>query len=95
MLYRLNIAAQLLGLLSVSLLAIPALYVARYGKLLANLRSAAATRDLASEAYDIAASELANMRDSWTPFKGFCLRAGTVSAFLSYSFALVVAICAS
>jgi len=83
MLYGLNIAAQLCGLMSVVALAFPAFHAARYVELLARLQAAAAAREVAPAAYDTAANALAERRDAWKPWKSWCLRVGTVLAGLA------------
>jgi nicotinamide riboside transporter PnuC len=94
MVHGLNVGAQALGLLSVLLLAVPAFYAARYGKLLTNLYAAAGSRQHAPEAFDEAARALTERRDSWTPRKAWCLRLGTMLAALSYLVALIAAVLA-
>lgn len=88
-----NLAVQALGLLSVVLLAVPALHAARYARLLSRLHRIPRSRGTVGQAaIEQARASLQAQRDSWTRLKGFCLLAGTLCAGLSYALAFAVAL---
>ncbi len=77
---------NVLGLVGVMLLAVPAWHVNRYALLLARLSPKVEIR---SPAFEQRRAELQRklqaQRDSWVPWKSWCLVGGTVAAGLSYA----------
>lgn len=75
---------NLLGLISVVLLAIPAWHVNRYALLLARLSPKVEVRSAAFEQRraDLQRKFQAH-RDDWVPWKSWCLIVGTIAAGLS------------
>jgi hypothetical protein len=91
----LDIALNLIGLLGVLLLAAPAFYAAKYGILVARLKTAGPIDPNNAEAVKIhedTLKELADHQSEWTPLLSRCLKAGTFCAGVSYLLGFVKAL---
>lgn len=87
-----NLIVQLLGLAGFLLLAFPAFHVAKYGRLMVSAEAARPGPGGAGEKpYQTALKALQNHRDSWKPWKGWCLKWGTGLTILSYALAAYLA----
>lgn len=87
-----NLLVQILGLLGFALLSIPAFYAAKYGKLLVDAEAARPVSGSGlAESFETALKALANHRDGWKAWKGWCLIWGTLSSIASYALATYVA----
>jgi hypothetical protein len=75
-----DFAANASGLLGVALLAAPAFYAARYGKLAYRARELGPLDNTAAmvEAHNKAVSNLETHQSGWTPWHSYCLVWGTV-----------------
>lgn len=88
-----DIAAQLLGLVGVALLAVPAVYVAQYAALAAKLNKAKKNRGSGwDETVKTALSNLQAKRDGWNKWMTAALLGGIGAAGLSYIVGLIAAI---
>ena len=81
-----DVLANLLGLVGVGLLAVPAFHVNKYALLIARLAKPKVNiraEELERKRKETLA-ELERLRDGWTPKKARCLVVGTLIAGLSY-----------
>jgi hypothetical protein len=86
-----DLVSNAVGLIAVILLAQPALYAARYGRLATRLRNLTPIDDSpeARLIHDRAELELEDQGKVWGPSLNFSLLAGTVLAGLSYLIAIL------
>jgi len=81
-----EIASNIVGLVGLALLSVPVLYANKYANLIYRVHRSAPNYADASIAADrqLAAEQLAALRDQWTPCKSRCLIGGTGLTALSY-----------
>lgn len=84
---------NILGLIGIILLSVPAFYANKYANLIYRVRRSQPNYEDPTIKSDRekATKQLEAIRDQWTPFKSFCLIAGTILAGLSYLLPLVKA----
>jgi hypothetical protein len=83
------------GLLGVVLLAVPALHVNRYGRLLARTSGGEATSPALQKKRTQLLAKLKHIQESWTFWKGASLIAGTILAGISFVLGLLKALLAA
>ncbi len=90
-----DVAINAIGLLGVLLLAAPAVYANKYGRLIARLKSAGPIDPIDPRAQEIhgnALKALEDHRGNWTPALSRCLIGGTSLAAFSYVLGLIKAL---
>jgi hypothetical protein len=87
----LDLISNLVGLLGVGLLALPAMYAARFGRLATRLRNLPPLDGTpeAEARHARAGRELEDQRNAWSPGLNFALLAGTALTALSYVVAIL------
>lgn len=83
-----DLAAVLLGFAGFMALSVPAFHLHKYGRLLAKLASLQPITSNLEPAHRAAEKDLKKHRDSWRPWKGWCLLGGTASVTFSYAMQL-------
>lgn len=86
-----DLVSNAVGLIAVILLALPALYAAKFGRLATRLRNLAPLDDSpeARNMHERARQELEDQRNAWGPSLNFSLLTGTVLAGLSYAIGIL------
>lgn len=86
-----DFVSNVVGLIAVILLALPALYAAKFGRLATRLRNLAPLDDSpeARNMHERAKRDLEDQRNAWGPSLNFSLLAGTFLAGLSYAIAIL------
>jgi hypothetical protein len=82
-----QLAADLIGLLSVTLFAVPAMYANSYARTVARQQAAKVKfGDSRAEEWRLGAVDaFGKLRDLWTPWKSWCLLGGVGTAAISYA----------
>jgi hypothetical protein len=86
-----DMLSNAVGLIAVILLALPALYAARFGRLAVQLRNLPALdkTQASIDMHETARRKVEDQRNAWDPSLNSSLLAGTVLAGLSYAIAIL------
>ena len=89
-----DVLINAVGLSGILLLAVPAFYANRYGRLLARIGTGEPSSPDLKVKHAQLLKELKQLQESWTPWKGSALIWGTALAGLSYLLGILKAITA-